>query len=324
MTKPIKKPTTKSYKRKPKGLKLTKEIKSQNDIYARITNKIIEDLEKGNLTWRKPWHSENLSGNVMRPLRWNNIPYTGINTLVLWGTAAEKGYTFSNWMTFDQATKLKANVRRGEKATTIVKLIKSIKEDADENGETKIIESSYLISYPVFNAAQIDGLPEAFYKVSEPAVNNPEQRREELENFFTQTKADIYTGTKASYNQGTDRIQMPPFESFESAVSFYATLAHEVTHWTKHAKRLNRDLGRKQYGDEGYAKEELVAELGACFLAADLGFEPMPEEQHAAYIKSWLKALKDDKRLIFSAASLAQKAVEYIHGLQPILKPEPV
>lgn len=320
MTKLIKKPTTKSYKRKSKEPKLTKEIQSQNDIYARITNKIIEHLEKGNLTWRKPWNSENLSGHVMRPLRWNNIPYTGINTLVLWGTAAEKGYVLPYWMTFKQAIEMRSTVRKGEKGAQIVYADRIVKED-EKDGETKTTSIPFLKSYTVFNAAQIDGLPEVFYQIPEIAVSNPEQRNEELENFFIQTKADIYIGTQASYNQGSDRIQMPPFESFESAVGYYATLAHEVTHWTKHPKRLNRDLGRKQYGDEGYAKEELVAELGACFLAADLGFEPMPEEQHAAYIKSWLKALKDDKRLIFVAASQAQKAVEYIHSTQKVLSP---
>ena len=109
---------------------------------------------------------------------------------------------------------------------------------------------------------------------------------------------------------------MPPFESFESATSYYSVLAHELTHWTKHPKRLDRDFGRKRFGDEGYAKEELVAELGACFLAADLGFEPMPAEHHAAYIQNWLEALQNDKRFIFSAASHAQKAVEHVWSLQ--------
>ena len=151
----------------------------------------------------------------------------------------------------------------------------------------------------------------------EPKAGNPETRNAELEQFFAQTKADIYTGHQASYSVATDRIQMPPFESFETATGYYATLAHELTHWTKHPKRLDRDFGRKRFGDEGYAKEELVAELGACFLAADLGFEPMPEESHAAYIQSWLSALQNDKKLIFASASYAQKAVGHIWTLQP-------
>ena len=294
---------------------LTQASATQTDIYARITGKIIADLENGNLTWRKPWNSDHLAGQVLRPLRWNDLPYSGINTLMLWRTAAEQGYTSPYWMTFKQATDLKANVRKGEKGTQVVYADKFTKEEEAANGETITSQVPFLKCYTVFNAAQIEGLSEAFYNVPEPVVTSPQQRNQELETFFSQTKADIYTGHQACYAQATDSIQMPPFESFESTVSYYAVLAHELTHWTKHPTRLDRDLGRKHYGDEGYAKEELVAELGACFLAADLGFEPMPEAHHAAYIQSWLKALNNDKRFIFSAASHAQKAVEYIQKL---------
>ncbi|WP_138477118.1 ArdC family protein [Dyadobacter bucti] len=309
----IKKTTKRSAKQKE--AKLTNEGQSQNDIYSRVTNKILSDLEKGNLTWRKPWNSEYLSGYVMRPLRFNNVPYTGINTLMLWGTAAEKGYALPHWMTFKQALAMKGCVRKDEKGTQVVYADTLIKEH-EEEGDTKISKIPYLKCYIVFNVSQIEGLPEAFYKLPQPSKANPEQRSKEIGDFFAQTKADIYVGSQASYSQSTDKIQMPPFESFETAAGYYGTLAHELTHWTKHPKRLNRDLGRKHYGDEGYAEEELVAELGACFLAADLGFEPMPEQQHAAYIQSWLKVLKDNKRFIFFAASHAQKAAEYIHGQQ--------
>lgn len=109
---------------------------------------------------------------------------------------------------------------------------------------------------------------------------------------------------------------MPPFESFVDPQGYYATLAHECSHWTRHPSRLDRDLGRKRWGDEGYAREELVAELGAAFLCADLGIELEPREDHAAHLGSWLKVLKDDKRCIFSAAAHAQKAVDYLVGLQ--------
>ena len=115
---------------------------------------------------------------------------------------------------------------------------------------------------------------------------------------------------------GSDRIQMPPFESFRDAESYYATLAHETTHWTRHPSRLDRDFGRKRWGDEGYAAEELVAELGSAFLAADLGLELEPREDHTAYIESWLKVLQQDKRAIFTAAAHAQRAVDFLHGLQ--------
>jgi antirestriction protein ArdC len=290
---------------------------SQTDIYALVTNKILSDLEKGNLTWRKPWNSDHLAGQVMLPLRWNNIPYSGINTIMLWGTAAEKEYQLPHWMTFDQAIKLKANVRKGEKGTQVVYADKLVKEE-EKDGETKISKIPYLKCYTVFNASQIDGLPDAFYHLPEPKTASSVQRNAELEYFFAQTKAEIYTGNQASYNQTNDKIQMPPFESFESFVAYYATLGHEITHWTKHPKRLDRDFGRKRYGDEGYAKEELVAELGACFLAANLGFEPIPEEQHAAYIQSWMKELQNDRRFIFSAAAHAQRAVEYIQSCQKV------
>jgi antirestriction protein ArdC len=115
---------------------------------------------------------------------------------------------------------------------------------------------------------------------------------------------------------------MPPFEAFTDAPAHYATLAHEVTHWTKHPARLDRTFGASRFGNEPYAKEELVAELGSCFLAADLGLEPELREDHAAYIQNWLEVLKNDKRFIFTAASYAQKAVDYIHGLvkKPIIE----
>jgi len=287
-----------------------------NCIYTRITNKILSDLEKGELTWRKPWNSEHLAQNIQRPLRYNNIPYTGINTVVLWATAAEKDYQLPHWMTFNQALNLKASVRKGEKGSQVIYAEQMIKEEEDNDGEKQIIRIPFLKSYTVFNASQIDGLPEHFYELAEPVQSNSPQRIEELDKFFSQTKADIRAGSKAAYYSIDDYVDMPPIESFETAKDYYSVLAHEITHWTKHSTRLNRDFGRKHWGDEGYAKEELVAEIGACFLAADLGFEPMPEEKHAAYVQSWLKALQDDKKLIFSAAAYAQKATEYLHNLQ--------
>jgi antirestriction protein ArdC len=129
--------------------------------------------------------------------------------------------------------------------------------------------------------------------------------------------AIAHGGARAFYVPSADRIQMPPFESFRDACAYYATLIHELTHWTKHASRLNRDFGRKRFGDQGYAMEELVAELGAAFLCADLSLSPEPREEHASYIATWLKVLKQDRRAIFSAAAHAQRAADYLHGLQP-------
>lgn len=252
------------------------------------------------------------------PLRWNNIPYTGINTIMLWAESADKDYCLPHWMTFKQALELKSSVRKGEKGTQIVYADKISKEEENADGELETRHIPYLKTYTVFNASQIDGLPDNFYQQPEKKDANHPQRIAELEEFFANTKADIYTGRHALYNQSTDRIQMPPFESFERVTDYYATLAHELTHWTKHPKRLDRDFGRKHFGDEGYAKEELVAEIGSCFLGATLGFEPMPEERHAAYVQSWFKVLKENKRFIFSAASHAQRAVEFLTTLEMV------
>lgn len=288
-----------------------------NDIYSRITQKIIDDLEQGELTWRKPWSDANLASHVMRPLRWNDQPYSGINTIMLWSTAVEKGYTSPYWMTYKQASDMKANVRKGEKGSFVVYADKFEKEDKDTDGNTTIQKIPFLKQYVVFNASQIEGLPEGFYQLPEPKTVNPEQRDEALDRFFKHTRAEIIMGSKAAYSISTDRIEMPPFECFHTAAGYYATLAHELTHWTRHPLRLNREFNRKKWGDEGYAKEELVAELGACFLGADLGFTPKDKGDHAAYIQSWLTVLKNDKRFIFQAASFAQRAVEYVTSLQP-------
>ncbi len=169
----------------------------------------------------------------------------------------------------------------------------------------------------MFNAQQCSGLPASYYaKPEAPALPLP-QRIEAADRFFAATGATIrHGGTRAYYAEASDYVQMPPFETFQDAESHAATLAHELTHWTKHGTRLARDMGRVKWGDEGYAREELVAELGAAFLCADLAITPDVREDHAAYIASWLTVLKLDKRFVFSAASHAQRAADYLHGLQ--------
>jgi antirestriction protein ArdC len=293
---------------------MTIETQTTNDIYSTITNRIIADLEKGQLTWRQPWMTGH---DVMRPLRWNDQPYTSVNTILLWDAALNKGFESSHWMTFKQALALKGSVRKGEKATQIVYADKFLKEEIDAQGETQSRTIPFLKSYHVFNANQIDGLSDGFYKKPNRSIINLETRDERLENYFAETKIAIQKGTKACYNLSRDVVEIPAFENFYDAPSYYATLAHEIVHATKHPTRLDREFGRLKWGDEGYAKEELVAELGSCFLAADLGFEPEFRQDHSAYIQNWLQVLQNDKRFIFSAASYAQKAVEYLHSLQP-------
>lgn len=292
-------------------------MKQETDIYARITQKIIDDLENGELTWRKPWNSGNLAGQIMFPLRWNDIPYSGINTIMLWATAAEQGYLSPYWMTFKQATDMKAHVRKGEKGTLVVYADKFDKEEKKEDGSIEVQKIPFLKQYVVFNASQIEGLPEAFYKQPDMPIVNKAERIAAIDAFFSNTKAKVDTGVEARYFTLSDRIEMPPFECFDDATSYYATFGHEMIHWTRHSSRLNREFNQKRWGDEGYAREELVAELGACFLGAELGFEPTLRDDHSAYIQSWLKVLKNDKRFVFQAASFAQKALEYLVTLQP-------
>ena len=172
-------------------------------------------------------------------------------------------------------------------------------------------------AYTVFNVEQIDDLP-AHYTAPPPPRPEPPQRIAAAEAFFAGTGADIRHGvSRALYSTTDDFIQMPPFEAFRDAESHAATLAHELTHWTRHPSRLDRDFGRKKHGDGGYAREELVAEMGAAFLCADLGITPEVRADHAAYLASWLEVLNNDKRFIFTAASAAQRAADYLHGLQP-------
>ena len=296
---------------------------NRTDVYSRITNRIIADLEQGIRPWMKPWNAEHAAGKITRPLRHNGIPYKGINVLMLWSTSVAKGYACPLWLTFKQALELGGNVRKGETGELVVFANRITKTETDDKGEETEREIPFMKGYTVFNAEQCDNLPAHYYAKAQALALSPLQRIEAAERFFTATGAEIrHAGTRAFYAEGLDYIQMPPFEAFKNAESHAATLAHELTHWTKHDKRLARDFGRVVHGDEGYAKEELVAELGSAFLCADIGITPEIMPDHAAYIASWLEALKNDKRFIFSAAAHAQRAAEYLHGKQPKVEME--
>lgn len=287
------------------------------DVYTRVTDKIIADLERGVRTWMKPWNAEHAAGRITKPLRHNGQPYNGINVLMLWSAAAENGYSAPIWMTYRQAVELGAHVRKGEKGELVVYANTITKtEHDDETGEDAEQTIAFMKGYTVFNVEQIIDLPTHYYQLAAPVLD-PALRNNRAEQFFTATGADIrHGGSQAYYAITSDRIQLPPFVAFRDAESYYATLAHEMTHWTRHPSRLDRDFGRKVFGDEGYAREELVAELGSAFLAADLGLTLEPRDDHAAYLGSWLKVLQSDKRAIFQAAAHAQRAVDFLHGLQ--------
>ncbi|MAT94106.1 MAG: antirestriction protein [Halioglobus sp.] len=286
------------------------------DIYTRITNSIIADLERGVKSWTKPWSAGNTEGRIIIPKRHNGEAYQGINILSLWGSAMEQGFSASTWMTFRQAGELGGCVIKGQKGSPVVYANTLTRTEENDQGEEVEQTIPYMKGYSVFNVEQIEGLPEHFYEKPVPS-GDPVERIERADTFFTATKADIHHGgDRAYYAAGADTVKLPYIEAFRDAESYYATLAHEMTHWTKHESRLDRDFGRKKWGDEGYAEEELVAELGAAFLCADLEISLEDRDDHSAYIASWLKVLKDDKRAIFRAAAHAQRAVNYLHGLQ--------
>ena len=287
------------------------------DVYTRVTDKIVAALEAGVRPWMQPWSVEHAAGKISRPLRANGKPYQGVNVVLLWGEAMDKGYVAPFWMTFKQSLELGGRVRKGEHGSLVVYADSFQRTETDEQtGEDVERSIPFMKGYTVFNVEQIEEMPERYYaKPGDPLPVS--ERLEDADRFFRNTRAEIrYGGNRAYYSINSDYIQMPPFEAFQDAKSFAATLAHEACHWTRAASRLNRDLGRKHWGDEGYAREELVAELGSAFLCADLGLAPEILEDHAAYIKSWLTILKDEKRFIFTAASHAQRAVEYLHALQ--------
>jgi antirestriction protein ArdC len=241
----------------------------KTDIYQKITDQIVTALQSGVRPWIKPWNADHATGRITRPLRAGKIPYKGINVLVLWSAALEKGYAAPVWMTFKQARELNATVRKGEHGSLVVYADRILCSETDATtGEESERAIPFLKGYTVFNVEQIDGLPEHFYAKPVPRVDVIE-RITRADEFFARTGATVRLGgTMAYYNVSRDFVQMPPFESFRNAESYYATLAHETTHWTRHTSRLDRDFSRKRFGDEGYAMEELVAELGSAFLAA--------------------------------------------------------
>ena len=289
----------------------------RTDIYQKITDQILCELERGVRPWLKPWSAGHGEGRITRPLRGNGVPYQGINVLMLWSEAIEKGYASPVWMTFKQALDLKAIVRKGEHGSLVVFADRIIRTETDsETGENAERAIPFMKGYTVFNVEQIDGLPEHYYGKPAPRSETV-QRIERAESFFAATGAKVVSGgSRACYVPSTDNVHMPCIDFFRDSESYYATLAHEVTHWTRHPSRLDRAFGRKRFGDEGYAMEELVAELGSAFLSADLELTPELREDHAAYLASWIKVLKDDKRAIFTAASHAQRAADFLHGLQ--------
>lgn len=285
------------------------------NLYECVTAKIVADLEKGIRPWTKSWNSGQC---ISRPMRANGEAYRGINTLLLWAAACAHNFSTPIWMTYKQALQLGGQVRKAEKGSSVVYSNVVVRTETDDSGEESERRIPFMKGYTVFNVAQIDGLPEEFYASATRPTNNIE-RIETAERFFSAIGADIrHGGDRAFYSPKADFVQMPPFEAFQDAEAYYAVLAHEATHWTGGRGRLERSFDGKRFGDAGYAMEELVAEIAAAFICAELGLSAEPRADHADYIGAWLKALKGDNRAIFTAAAHAQRAADYLSGVDTI------
>jgi len=292
----------------------------KTDTYTEVTNKIISDLENGVLPWNKPWAS-GCAPSI--PLRHNGTPYRGINVLILWAAAIEHGFSAAQWMTYKQAVELGGQVRKGEKGSSIVFFATLDKSEKNSSGDEVTKHIPMLRSYSVFNVEQIDGLPAQYYPTLVTTTKTVELS-DSAEAYFTSTGATIvHGGNRACYVPSADVIRMPIPESFVDGQSYQSTKAHELVHWTGHEKRTAREFG-KRFGDSAYAFEELVAELGAAFLCAGLQITQTVRNDHAQYLAGWLTVLKQDKRAIFTAASAAQKAVDYLDSLQANIVAQPL
>jgi len=283
------------------------------DLYQTVTDRVIEAMESGAMPWQKGW--ENCGSAGMIPLRHNGEMYRGINVLLLWIAAESRGFESAYWMTYKQAQSYGANVRKGEKGTPVVYYNVFAKECEKTGKEKKI---PFLKNFTVFNADQIDVLPESFTQKPNP-VDNGTRSIQAFESFFTATGAKIVTkGNRACYIPSIDEINMPKIEQFVSAESYYGTLAHELIHWTGHGSRLDRALSMEK---ESYAFEELIAEMGALYISSYIGVTP-DFENSAAYLQSWIRALRNDKKFIFKAATAAQKATDLALELGDNVKKE--
>ena len=288
-----------------------------SQLYAEVTNQIVDALEKGGLPpWRKPWSG---SDGGFLPLRHAGQPYRGINLLILMIQADAMGYGSPYWFTFKQALEYKAGVRKGEKSTAILwcePRTKTVTADDGTEGEDRFWISKV---YRVFNASQCDGLPER-YNTKAAHTLDPAQRLENADTFIKNTGATIRHGSGgAYYRPSEDVINLPPFEAFTSPEGYAATALHEAGHWSGHSSRLARNL-KPFTNRQAYAEEEIRVELASVMVAAQLGINPPSLEEHAAYIQFWIAAMKENPRFLFTAASQAQRIADYLNSLQP--KPE--
>jgi antirestriction protein ArdC len=290
--------------------------------HAYVAEAIIAAIEKGAGRFEMPWHAK--EGPLRRPANAaTGAAYRGVNIVSLWVEAKVKGFSSNLWATYKQWGDLGAQVQKGQKGAPVV--YTSLKEREPEDGEDtdkhKLGRKFISKWYTVFNAVQVDN-----WEREHPAHGPEVSAFPSAEAFIAMVGARVkYGGTRACYRLADDTIACPSLEQFTGSSTstpqeaFYATLLHEHVHWTGHEQRLNREFG-KRFGDDVYAQEELVAELGAAFLCADLDVTNEPRADHAAYVASWLKTLKSHPLILFTSASKAERAVTYLHDFDGLRK----
>lgn len=274
-----------------------------SDLHQQVTDQIIQAMEQSHGAGRALWQGQDrLPVNLS-----TDKAYSGINVLILWSTAIKRGYASPYWLTYKQAQDMGGQVRKGEASTLCAFYKPWENEGTNDQGETETKRGAILKSFRVFNLNQIDGIE----------VPTTEHRPDfdplaAAEALLQSAPVPVHLGgARACYSSATDSIYLPTRETFISREAFYSVACHEMTHSTGHKSRLDRDLTGR-FGDESYAMEELVAELGAAFLCAELGILPATREDHAHYLTSWVRVLKSDKKAIFTAAAQASKAAAFI------------
>lgn len=294
--------------------------KTPRDPAQEITDYFIARLEEGVRPWVKPWKTY----GSPYPLRSNGEPFNGINRLWLDIVGSSAGFSSPYWLTYKQAQELGGQVRKGSNSQLALFYKQGTTKPKDAGtfepvSDTDDGSRSYRIlrHYPVFNADMIDDLPDHFYPTADVTPPPESEHRAAIEAYLDAIPSKVtYSGNRACFRPEPDDILMPPIETFNTYEDWGSTEAHENIHWSGGKTRLNRTFG-KSFGDEHYAAEELIAEIGSHLIARHLRLPQFIHDNSAAYIHSWLKILKGDKTAILSAASKAQEAFDYLQSFQP-------
>jgi antirestriction protein ArdC len=290
-------------------------------LYDEITGKIIAELEAGRVPWVQPWATAAATATLAIPKNASaSRQYSGVNILILWGAAIERGFSGQSWLTFRQALSLGGHVRKGERGTTVVYADRFVpneaKRRATETGE-EAQSVAFLKRFTVFNTDQCEALPEEIAAAAPPPP--PGLIEPTVETLIKASGIPFRIGgDRAFYAPIEDYVQVPPPQAYFEPINWHRTAFHELGHATGHHSRLNRDQSGS-YGTKKYAFEELVAELSAAFSCASLGI--VPTVRHSDYIGSWLQVLREDNRAIVRAASQASKATNYLLGFAPDIAP---